>query len=194
LGFRVRSGRAVAVLLGGDARRRRVLDLAVVSLMGESIPESMQPYHAALVAHRLANPAAAERLVRVVERAAAREVADLLGRYREAGHAVASATLVVGSLVDPATIGNEHMRAHALEGKLFRTVLEEALAANGVDCALLLEKEAYALASTALRLSVDHLKRAVTALRPASAPSWRADEKLAALAAWAAMSAARRRS
>src|SRR5256884_6499616 len=35
-------------------------------------------------------------------------------------------TTLFRSLIDPARIGNDHIRAHALEGQLFRTALERA--------------------------------------------------------------------
>jgi hypothetical protein len=97
--------------------------------------------------------------------------------------------LVVGSLVDPATLHNEHIRAHGLEGQLFRTVLEDALGEHGISTLVLLEKGAYLAASPRLRQSAAVAKRWIARLGEAHQGSWRAEEKLAALAAWVALSA-----
>jgi hypothetical protein len=40
--------------------------------------------------------------------------------------------IVVGSIIDPATIANPHIRAHAQEGQLFRTVVETAAKKLGI--------------------------------------------------------------
>jgi len=67
------------------------------------------------------------RRAAVVRSAAERSIKTLLAAYRDLGPAPRTAALVVGSLIDPAKVGNPHIRAHALEGQLFRTVLAEAL-------------------------------------------------------------------
>jgi hypothetical protein len=95
--------------------------------------------------------------------------------------------IVVGSDIDPARIKNDHIRAHALEGRLFRTALEEAAKSNGLDCAVIVEREAYLHAAAGLKQSEQSLKRAVSVLGRSSNSPWRADEKTAALAAWMAL-------
>src|SRR6185436_14432623 len=132
IGFRVRSGRAIAVLLEGGASPA-VLDVRVVALSDPEVAGTVQPYHAAL--------GEAERLVALVRTASMRSVASLLREHAEAGREPKAAALVVGSLVDPATIANDHMRAHALEGALFRTVLLDALRSHGIEAEVILEKD-----------------------------------------------------
>ncbi len=106
---------------------------------------------------------------------------------RAAGHAVRRIMLVVGSDIDPAKIGNDHIRAHALEGRLFRTVLEQAARARRLACSVVVERTVYAEAAVALKRSERELRRAVTELgRPVTGP-WRADDKAATLAAWLAL-------
>ena len=95
--------------------------------------------------------------------------------------------MVVGSLVDPATLHNDHIRAHALEGLLFRSVLEDAFQAQGIPCAVLLEKEAYVRAAEQLRMTEAVAKRTIAQLGESHEGSWRAEEKMAALAAWVAL-------
>jgi hypothetical protein len=187
LGVRVKSGWATVVLLAGPARAPRVADHHIIALSDPAVPTSRQPYHAVLRAHRR-NAARLERMLRrVVERATRRSLTRLLRDCRAAGHAVRRMTLVVGSDIDPGTIGNDHIRAHALEGRLFRTALEQAARARHLACSVVVERTVYAKAAVALQRSPEQLRRAVTELgRPVMGP-WRADEKAATLAAWLAL-------
>lgn len=184
LGLRVRSGRAIAVLLAGSADRPELVDTRLVRLSDPAVPASVQPYHAALVQHQLREMRKAERLVSVVRQFTDRSVNELLDLYRDRGYTVCRTALVVGSLIDPETVRNQHMRAHALEGRLFRVVLEEAVTAAGLGCRLILERDAYSEGAAALSRAADALKRAVTDMGRSWDGSWRADEKLATVAAW----------
>jgi hypothetical protein len=182
VGFRVKSGWATAVLLG-LAAAPYVLDRRVVELSDPAVPASRQPYHASF--GTLEEDASEIRWrTGVVRRAAGKSVAALLQAYRAMGYAPRSAALVVGSLIDPATVANPHIRAHALEGRLFRTVLEEALQSAKLACAAVLEKDAYAKAAAALGRTENDVKRIASTLGRALGGPWRADEKLAAAAAW----------
>lgn len=184
LGFRVKSGWATAVLIAGPVSSPSLLDRRVVLLSDPAVPESKQPYHAALDVPEKDGRKIVETLRRIVERAAKRAVTDLLKDSSGAGRAVRAAALVVGSQVDPATLHNEHIRAHALEGQLFRTVLEDALRSYGIPCSVLVEKTAYGTAAAELGHPESEAKRVVAALGDAHDGPWRAEEKLAAVAAW----------
>jgi len=187
LGFRVKSGWAAAVLLAGPAPPRQVADRRVIELSDRAVPESRQPYHAMMGAPPGGGPRLEKRLVRIVESTTRRSIIALLKDYRKSGHAVRAVGLVVGSLTDPTTIANDHIRAHALEGRLFRTALERAVRSFRLPCSVLVERDAYAQAATVLRRPVGELKRAVTELGRALSCPWRADEKVATLAAWMAL-------
>ena len=182
LGFRVKSGWATAVLLG-LAKSPQVLDRRIVELCDPSVPESRQPYHHAMGTLE-EDEAEIRRRTRVVQRAVAKSVKALLAAYREIGPSPHRAALVVGSLIDPAKVGNPHIRAHALEGRLFRTVLEEALQSARIACASVIEKDVYAKAAAALGLTEAEVKRTVADLGRTVGGPWRADEKLATAAAW----------
>ena len=191
LGFRVKSGWAMAALLSGPASSPRLLRCEAVLLSDPKELQSKQPYHAALELPEKEAAMLVRKLSKIVGDAAKQSVADLLKQSAEAGCAVRAATLVVGSLVDPASLHNDHIRAHALEGQLFRSVLEDAFRAQGIPCAVLVEKTAYVTAAAALQKSPAEAKRVTAALGDSRDGSWRAEEKLAALAAW--MSLATRR-
>jgi len=175
------------VLVEGPARSPRVLDRRAIELSDARVPTSRQPYHAV----RDAPPGEAGKLERrlrgLVERVTQRSLAALLKEYRRQGHPVRRVSLVVGSLIDPAKIGNDHIRAHALEGQLFRSALERAARAARLPCTTLVERALYDTAATRLRRSPAALRRTVTDLGGALGGPWRADEKAATLAAWLAL-------
>src|SRR5207253_9309649 len=124
------------------------------------------------------------RLRGLVERVTQRSLGVLLKEYRRQGRLVRRVALVVGSTIDPATIGNDHIRAHALEGQLFRTALERAARASRLPCTTLVERTLYETAAERFKRPATALKSAVAELgQPVEGP-WRADEKAAALAAW----------
>jgi hypothetical protein len=161
----------------------------VIDLSDARVPTSRQPYHAV----RGARPGQAARLERylrrLVECVTRQSLSALLKEYRREGRPVRRVALVVGSLIDPARIGNDHIRAHALEGQLFRTALEGAARAARLPCTTLVERSLYETASSRLKRSPGTLKRAVTDLGAALDGPWRADEKAATLAAWLALRA-----
>jgi hypothetical protein len=182
-GFRVKSGWATAVLLSGPVQGPKALSRRIVDLSDPDAPETRQPYHAAM-GKLEEDEAKIRQRTKLVARVAARSVNELLDHFRALGHAVASAGLVVGSQIDPAKIANPHIRAHALEGRLFRGVLEEALQAHSLACSVTVEREIYQQAAALLARPEDDLKRVLASLGRALAGPWRADEKVAALAAW----------
>ena len=190
LGFRVKSGWAMSVLLSGPPSSPRLLCCRPALLSDPKEPNSKQPYHAALNLSEKEADSVVRKMKKVVGDAAKRSVAELVKHAAETNHVVRGAGLVVGSLVDPTSLHNEHIRAHALEGQLFRTVLGDACRAQGISCEVLLEKTAYATAAAALRKSPAEAKRAIAVLGESHDGSWRSEEKLAALAAWMSLSRA----
>jgi len=82
-----------------------------------------------------------------------------------------------------ASIANQHMRAHASEGRLFRVVLVDGLEHCGVTVRVVLEREVYELLGKALHRSPSQAKATVAALGE-GVGRWRAEQKVAAAAAW----------
>lgn len=184
-GFRVKSGWATAILLHGLPPS--VADRRVVELSDPAVPASRQPYHAVLEASPAEADGLEQRLCRVVQDCARRAMEELQQSADRSGCTVHDVGLVVGSKIDPAHIKNEHIRAHALEGRLFRTALEESAQALGWRSLVLIEKSAYADAAKIFGKSAEDLKRTLVTLGQAVPGPWRADEKLAALSAWMAL-------
>jgi len=190
LGFRVKSGYAIAVVLGGSRAAPKAIERRIVELSDPNVAESKQPYHHGFFKTEEDTREIARR-VGIVKRCAKRSVADLVSQLEREASAERSrslrAAMVVGSLIDPARVGNPHIRAHAHEGRLFRTVLEDTLRAQRVVCDVIVEKQLSAHASKALGRSPAAITRTVAAFGKTLGGPWRAEEKAAATAAWLAL-------
>jgi hypothetical protein len=183
LGFRVKSGFAVAVVLAGPYDAPVAVLRKIVPLSDPDVEETKQPYHDGFGTAQEDQKEIA-RLTRIIKRSADRSVADLVAEKTLAGRGCRGAGLIVGSLIDPATVGNPHIRAHANEGRLFRTVLEEALSHQGVKSAVMVEKTLGARATSALGRPLSQIRKVVAGFGETIGGPWRAEEKAAATAAW----------
>lgn len=186
LGFRVKSGWAAVELLTGPIGSPALRDNRVIDLSDPRVPETRQPYHATF-GHLETDAKKTNRRTDIVHRVTKQSVTKLLADYRRKGYAITHASLVVGSQLDPAAIANPHIRAHALEGRLFRSALEQALNAHGIRTVILLERDTYATAAAQLKKSSDDVRQTIQELGRCTDGPWRAEQKLAALAAWIAL-------
>ena len=186
LGLRVKSGWAAVVLLTGPIGSPALRDNRVIDLSDPQFPETRQPYHAAIGQLEM-DTTETSRRTDIVRRVTKHSVAKLLADYRRKDYAITRSSLVVGSQLDPATIANPHIRAHALEGQLFCSTLEDALHAHGIRTAILLERDAYVRAAARLKKSSIHLRQTIQNLRRFAEGQWRAEQKLAAVGAWIAL-------
>ena len=195
IGFRVKSGFAIAVVVDGPSDAPRPIARLVVELSDPNVHETRQPYHDGFYRTE-ENAREIARRVRIVKRCAERAIDRLLdglqesqtpGRRTSRARRSTRAALVVGSVIDPATVGNPHIRAHASEGRLFRTVLEEALRSRGITCDVIVEKQLPARAAAALKRPASTVARTVAAFGKTLGGPWRAEEKSAATAAWIAL-------
>jgi hypothetical protein len=118
---------------------------------------------------------------------AEKSIATLLASYQQNSYKIRRAALVVGSQIDPGSIANAHIRAHALEGRLFRSVLKQALQAHRIRTDLLIERDAYSQAAVELEQSNEKVRRVIQNFGRDTEAPWRAEQKLAAVAAWFAL-------
>jgi len=156
LGFRARTGRAIVVATGDDLS---FLLRREVSLVDPTLPDTAEPYHASMALPWSESEIAVQPLVAAIENVATRVLTELiaeLGDVRAVGVVGAPPKNLPG-------IGNEHIRAHAAEGVLFRRVLEVAAERNGVACRGFAETE----------LGAPDAK--IKALGKKAGPPWRAD-------------------
>ena len=183
LGLTVKSGWAAAVLLTVVDRTPRVLAIRRVELSDPAVPESRQPYHDGFGTARKEG-AALEKLLDSIQSFARQSLGQALADLGSQGTQLTGAALVVGSLTDPETIANEHMRIHGREGQLFRRVIENALTDRGVSFEIRRERDLWKLAAQTLAMSEASLRAKIGAIDRVPASPWRVEQKAAAVAAW----------
>jgi hypothetical protein len=175
IGFRSKTGRAIAVMLSGDPAAPTLLWRGEISLADPAHPETAEPYHAVM---ELPWPAATDAIalvIQLIEAAAVASLDQLIVSARSHGVAI-QAVGVVGSIArDLRKLGNHHIRAHAAEGILFRRVLEVAATHHSLPFLGFGEHDVHADEATLAELG------------RTAGPPWRTDERLAASAALQAL-------
>ena len=186
LGLRVKTGWAAAVLLhegrGGGGAVPDVVERRRLELSDPKVPSSAQPYHAGLELTGKRAEAAVKRGCDAARAAAHEALSALIADVKPVAIGI-----VVASDPDLAKIGNDHVRAHAAEGRLFRELLEESAERCGVETLTLIEPELWAQAEVALGVPESELRQTVGALGKALGPPWTALEKNATVAGWLAL-------
>lgn len=182
IGFAVKSGWASAVVLTRRGDTLSVADSAIVALADPDDPDARQPYHAGFGTARAAGARLAG-LLASVRRFGAASMSRLMRGY-EAGHDLRGAGIVVGSTTDPRSIAHDHIRIHALEGPLFRGIVQAGAAKRGLRCSTWRERDLYPFAQTSLGRSDQALRKSIADLGRDVAAGWRSEQKAAALAAW----------
>jgi hypothetical protein len=180
IGLRIKSGFAIAAIVSRSAGGLALETVCKVALSSDDLPQSRFPYHPTIELPAKQGAALSDKAVREVRRTAAKEMRRLLEEH--AG--IRRAAVVVGSIIDPDSLGNPHVRVHALEGKLFREVVAEALDERGIECGVLVERDAYTKVAKDTAASEDRLRTDIAALGHGRIKPWRSEEKLATLAAW----------
>jgi hypothetical protein len=180
VGLRIKSGFAIAAIVSKSGAGCTIEAVHTVALSTAALPQTRFPYHPTIELSEQQGAALSDKAVTEVRRTAAAEMRKLL--QENAG--IKRAALVVGSVIDPNSLGNPHVRVHALEGKLFRDVVAEALAEQGIDCGVLVERNAYAKVAADVSTQEQRLRTEIAALGHGKFKPWRSEEKLATLAAW----------
>jgi len=180
IGLRIKSGFAIAAILSEGADGLAVDAVRTVALASEELPQSRFPYHPTIELPQRQGAALSDKAIKEVRRTAAREMRKVF----EETAGIGRAGMVVGSVIDPDSLGNPHVRVHALEGKLFREVVAAALAERKITCGVLVERDAYAKVAVDLSVTEQGLRTQIAALGQGRIKPWRSEEKLATLAAW----------
>jgi hypothetical protein len=184
IGLRAKTGRAIAVVLGGSPDAPIVLAKTEIKLVDPKIPQTAQPYHVVMELPWEASQRAVQKFARAIEKVAKKSVAEVIKQQTTAGRKVCGIGIVGAPDRDLARIGNFHIRAHAAEGVLFRKVLNLAADANGLKWRLIPDKDFERLTNSELGPKASRIKRQITELRHTVPAPWGANEKQAALAAW----------
>jgi len=180
----------VAVLVEGTAASPRVLDRHIVELSDPDVPAARQPYHASTGVSREPDSPELHRLIAGIESYARHSLISLMNRVAPPDRRLRGAGIAVGSDIDPARIGNPHVRTHASEGRLFRSVVANTLVERSLPCTIFVERDLPSTATRVLGHPDAALKRLLTELGRPLAGSWRRDDKMATLAAWLVLSSA----
>jgi len=190
VGFTIKSGWACAVVLSGTDRAPELIDSRRIELSDPADADARQPYHATFGTARKPGPRL-ETLLAGVRKFGRQSVVDFIRDHQKAGHPLVGAGIVAGSLIDPATIGNEHIRIHALEGQLFRGIVNDAATRRQLSPAVWRERDLYDAAVKRLKRPEPDIRQSVTAMGRARGGPWRAEHKAAALAAWLVLAGSR---
>ena len=188
IGLRAKTGRAIAVVLGGRLDAPQVLNRVELRIADPAYPETSQPYHEVLDLPWDKAQIAVRKIASKIEKIASREIGRLVREAQAEGAIVCGIGIVGAAERNLEKIGSTHIRAHAAEGVLFRAVLEAGAAANDIPNRRFDERSLDKIAETELRLSTTEIKAQLAEMGRSVGSPWRADEKAAAMAAWLALS------
>jgi len=191
IGLRAKTGRAIAVVLGGSINTPVVLLKTEIKLVDPKVPGTAQPYHVVMDLPWEESQRAVRKYAAAIERTAHQALAKLTEAQRLKGMKIAGAGIVGAPDRDLARIGSPHIRAHAAEGILFRRVLDLAAQSNGLQWQVFSDRNFDDAMAERLGAQYARVKRTISELGRSISPPWRADEKQAAMAAWFVLSEAR---
>jgi hypothetical protein len=187
LGFRVHSGWAAAVVLGGPVDAPVVIDRRKIQLVKVFSYAYRQPYH---TAEKMTPKDGKEFICGIqsdAKRLALASLRSLQADLEEGDFEIVRSALLLASghaLPGLEQILASHALIHTADGELFRDSLRAACARCHLPVEGIREKELFETASEAFSIQVAGLKRRVAAFGKALGPPWSQDEKLAALGAW----------
>ena len=187
IGFKSKTGRAVAVVLLGPADSPEIVRRTELVLSDPQVLATAQPYHEVMELPWNQSQIKVKPLVRKIERVATRALRELIAELQSDGLSVISVGIAGAPDRDLGRIGNPHIRAHAAEGVLFRQVLESAAKANGMPRRVFTERGLEAQASLILKCTMAKLNACLAGLGRAAGPPWRAEQRMAATVAWLAL-------
>ena len=187
IGLRAKTGRAIAVVVGGSPDAPVILAKTESKLVDPKIPATAQPYHEVMDLPWSESQRAVKVAARAIQNVATKALAKLAKEQASQGMQVRAIGIVGAEDRDLSRIGSPHIRAHAAEGVLFRRVLDEAARANGLAFRTFPERKFAQLLKDELGSKSESIKRKLDEAARQLPPPWRADEKLAAMAAWLAL-------
>ena len=184
IGFRAKTGRAIAVALTGGNSGPTYLARWDVCLYDPLLPATGQPHHEVMELPWLEAQSAVRPLESRIENVAIKALSALLSELGSKGCSVSSVGVVGSPDRNLDRIGNPHIRAHAAEGILFRRVLEVAAAAHNLKWRSFSDRDFEERAFSELGRKPQEMKLALTRIGHSAGKQWRADERTAATAAW----------
>src|SRR5438094_8028068 len=105
IGLRAKTGRAIAVVLGGSADAPTVLAKLEISLVDPKLPSTFQPYHEVMDLPWDESQRAVRKYVRAIEKVAAKNLTVLVKRLKGQGLTV-KVGVVCAAARDLSRLGN----------------------------------------------------------------------------------------
>lgn len=190
IGFRVHSGWAAAVSVGGSLKAPRVIDRRRIEIYDKDVRGAKQPFHGA---EPMPFPAAKKYLEKCTESTQALAngaLESLTSDIQSTGHdAVATGLLLASArpLPDLKAILASHALIHTAEGEFFRDAIRRACENCRLPVHGIKEKVAWTQATEELGIAADELCDRISSAGRILGPPWTMDEKLSMLAAWVAL-------
>jgi hypothetical protein len=184
IGFRAKTGKAIAIALRHGNPSPAYLARWEVVLHDPKIPATSQPHHEVMELPWSDAQAAVQQFESRIENVATKVMATLMSDLRSTGFSLSGVGVVGSPDRKLEHIGNPHIRAHAAEGILFRRVLEVAAAQHNLQYRSFSDRSFEDLTFPQLRHKPQEIKNALALIGRAAGKPWRADERAAAVAAW----------
>ena len=183
IGLRVKTGRAIAVVVRGPADSPHLIKRTELILHDPRVPATFQPYHEVMDLPWNESLVKVKPFIGAIEKVATKALSDLIRELQSEGLKVIGVGIAGSADRDLSKIGSFHIRAHAAEGLLFRQVLEFAARANRLPHRTFIEKTLTTQAISELGVTVAKLNSSLTTLGRTLGPPWRSDQRVAATVA-----------
>src|SRR5262245_49343135 len=186
IGIRLLRGKAVAIAIYGDEPEPSYAGRGELILCDPKVPSTLRPFHAMArlpVEEALPMVKRDEMLVR---EAASKSMSSFIEDLSKAKASPRRAAIVSDD--EPAQIGNPHLQAHADERRLLREAVASAARSHGIESLFLIRTEVATSAGRMLGVASGTVDRWIADIASAAGRPWRAEEKIAALAARLALS------
>ena len=152
LGMKARTGRAVLVAVGGNAREPRFVERTQIPLLPEG---AFAPYHAAEGLPKDQAHESVKRSIAAAHRLAASGIRKAAKRCTDSGHQLVACAVLVGAGMPNWSVDEilaVHVHMHQAEGELFRDVLVAGAKTCGLEPVTLRDKAAFDDATAMLGL------------------------------------------
>jgi predicted DsbA family dithiol-disulfide isomerase len=184
IGFRSKTGRAIAVALTAGASGPEFIGRWEISLHDPKIPATGQPHHEVMELPWAQAQRAVRPIERRIEKIAAAALAALARELKTRGFGLAAVGVTGSPDRSLEKLGNFHIRAHAAEGILFRRVIETAAEKHKLRWRGFSDRDVLQTAAAELGLREEQVTDMLTGVGRAAGRPWRQDERAASAAAW----------
>jgi hypothetical protein len=185
IGLRPHTGWASLVVIGRAPSA--LIDRRRLELLPPGVPDQL--FHTAADRDLEAAAELVARTVATVDDFVERALRKIIDEQRTRGRNIVACGMIGTPHEPPAlsAIVASHARIHAAEGDLFRNALAAAARAAGVPFVGVPEKDAAAETAHALHTTPASLERHIAEIGHLAGAPWRADQKLASMAAMLAL-------